>query len=85
METVVDLRLAAGLTQAESAARSGVARSVIAAYEAGTRRPSPMMLTRLRAVARPRPSGVVAKHRDQIIALASRHKAHRVRIFGSTS
>ncbi|WP_084457950.1 helix-turn-helix domain-containing protein [Nocardia caishijiensis] len=85
METVRDLRIAAGLTQAELANRSGVARSVIAAYESGERRPSSRMLARLQTVARPRPSRVIAEHRDQIIALASRHKAHRVRVFGSAS
>ncbi|MGW6725053.1 helix-turn-helix domain-containing protein [Nocardia sp. NPDC055029] len=85
METVRDLRRAAGLTQAELAQRSGVAQSNIAAYESGTRRPSPTMLSRLRDAAKPRPSRVIAEHRDQIIALALRHKANRVRVFGSVS
>ncbi|MFD3744802.1 helix-turn-helix domain-containing protein [Nocardia sp. NPDC058633] len=85
METVRELRLAAGLTQAELAQRSGVAQPNIAAYESGNRRPSAAMMARLREVAKPRPSGVVAAHRDQIIALALRHKAHRVRVFGSVS
>ncbi|MGY0502159.1 helix-turn-helix domain-containing protein [Nocardia sp. FBN12] len=85
METVRELRLAAGLTQAELAQRSGVAQPNIAAYESGSRRPSAAMMARLREVAKPRPSGVVAAHRDQIIALALRHKANRVRVFGSVS
>ncbi|MFD4443415.1 nucleotidyltransferase domain-containing protein [Nocardia sp. NPDC058519] len=85
METVRGLRLAAGLTQAELAQRSGVAQPNIAAYESGNRRPSAAMMARLREVAKPRPSGVVAAHRDQIIALALRHKANRVRVFGSVS
>ncbi|MFC9874798.1 helix-turn-helix domain-containing protein [Nocardia salmonicida] len=85
METVRELRLAAGLTQAELAQRSGVAQPNIAAYESGNRRPSVAMMARLREVAKPRPSGVVAAHRDQIIALALRHKANRVRVFGSVS
>ncbi|MEV0080490.1 helix-turn-helix transcriptional regulator [Nocardia neocaledoniensis] len=73
-----DLRRAAGLTQAELAQRSGVAQSDIAAFESGNRRPSPMMLSRPRDAAKPRPSGVIAEHRDQIIALALRHKANEV-------
>ncbi|MFD3511068.1 helix-turn-helix domain-containing protein [Nocardia sp. NPDC058666] len=85
METVRELRLAAGLTQAELAQRSGVAQPNIAAYESGSRRPSTAMMARLRAVAQPRPSGVVAAHREQILALALRHKANRVQVFGSAS
>jgi len=80
---VWELRLAAGLTQGELAARSGVAQPNIAAYERGQRVPSAAMLDRLNAVAKPRPSVVLAKHRDAIIALALRHKASNVRVFGS--
>jgi predicted nucleotidyltransferase len=77
--------LAAGLTQGELAARSGVAQPNIAAYESGQRTLSAAMLERLRAVAKPRPSVVLAKHRRDIIALARRHKASNVRVFGSAA
>ena len=83
MSEVCELRLAAGLTQDELAARSGVAQPNIAAYESGQRIPSAAMLDRLSTVAKPRPSVVLAKHRDAIIALALRHKASNVRVFGS--
>lgn len=82
---VGDLRRAAGLTQDELAARSGVAQPNIAAYESGQRIPSAAMLDRLGAVAKPRPSVVLAKHRDAIIALARQHRASRVRVFGSAA
>ena len=74
MSEVQDLRVAAGLTQDELAARSGVAQPNIAAYENGRRNPSAAMLDRLRAAAKPRPSVVLARHR-----------ASRVRVFGSTA
>ncbi|WP_197745674.1 XRE family transcriptional regulator [Mycobacterium heidelbergense] len=85
MSEVGDLRRAAGLTQDELAARSGVAQPNIAAYESGQRIPSAAMLDRLGAVAKPRPSVVLAKHRDAIIALARQHRASRVRVFGSAA
>ncbi|WP_198157814.1 XRE family transcriptional regulator [Mycobacterium celatum] len=85
MNDVRDLRLAAGLTQDELAARSGVAQPNIAAYETGQRTPSAAMLTRLRDAAKPRPSALLAKHRHEIIALARRHKASHVRVFGSAA
>jgi predicted nucleotidyltransferase len=43
------------------------------------------MLRRLRAAARPRPSVVLAKHRRAIIALARKHNASKVRVFGSAA
>lgn len=74
----------AALSQEELAARSGVAQSNLAAYEAGTRRPSAAMLARLRTAAPPRPSVALRRHREAIIALAGRHKARDVRVFGTT-
>jgi uncharacterized protein len=79
------LRIAAGLTQDELAERTGVAQPNIAAYEGGQRTPSSAMLARLRAAAKPRPSNVLAEHRDDIIRLATKHKASDVRIFGSVA
>ncbi|GEB65962.1 hypothetical protein SAT01_34100 [Sinomonas atrocyanea] len=85
MDEIRRLRMAAGLTQAELAARSGVAQPNIAAYESGQRRPSAAMLDRLRRAARPRPSAVIAEKRGQIIAIARKHKASNVRVFGSAA
>ena len=85
MSEVRELRVAAGLTQDELAARSGVAQPNIAAYENGQRTPSASMLQRLRAVAHPRPSVVLARDRQAIVDLARAHKAHRVRVIGSTA
>lgn len=85
MNDVRTIRLAAALTQEELAERSGVAQPNIAAYETGQRNPSSAMLRRLRAAAKPRPSHVLADHRDAILALARQHKATRVRVFGSVA
>ena len=85
MDEIRRLRLMAGLTQAELAARSGVAQPNIAAYESGQRSPSASMLSRLRRAAPPRPSAVVAEKRGEIMAAAKRHKAGHVRVFGSVA
>jgi hypothetical protein len=82
---VADIRRAAGLTQRELAELSGVAQPNIAAYENGTRRPSPKMLARLAAAARPRASVALARHKAEIKALAVRHKAISVKVFGSVA
>lgn len=79
------MRLSAGLTQDELAERSGVAQPNIAAYETGHRRPSAAMLKRLRAVAKPRPSTLLTQHRDAVLALAHKHRATNVRVFGSVA
>lgn len=85
MTEVRDIRLAAGLTQDELATRTGVAQPNIAAYESGQRTPSAAMLKRLRSAAKPRPSVVLAEHRETIAALATKYKASDVRVFGSTA
>ncbi|MDK1473023.1 helix-turn-helix domain-containing protein [Streptomyces sp. 549] len=82
---VADIRRAAGLTQREFAELSGVAQPNIAAYENGTRRPSPKMLARLAAAARPRASVALARHKAEVKALAARHKALSVKVFGSVA
>lgn len=82
---VRELRLAAGLTQQQLAGRAGVAQPNIAAYETGQRAPSDAMVARLRAAAPPRPSQVLADHRDAILALARQHRATHVRVFGSVA
>lgn len=80
---VLKLRAAAGLSQAQLVARSGVAQPNIAAYEAGRRRASPAMIARLRACLRPRPSEAAAAHRGDIIATLARYGMTQVRVFGS--
>lgn len=79
------LREHAGLTQQQLADLSGVAQPNIAAYENGTRRPSPKMLARLAAAARPRPSRVLREHRRAISDIAARHHAVSVKVFGSAA
>lgn len=85
MNVVREMRLAAALTQAELARRAGVSQPNIAAYEAGRRTPSTVMLGRLRDAAKPRPSHVLAAHRDAVLALARQHRASDVRVFGSVA
>jgi uncharacterized protein len=75
----------AGLTQAELAEASGVARPNIAAYESGTRTPSPAMIKRLLDAARPRPSATLAAHRDEVRRLADDFGVKNPRVFGSVA
>lgn len=82
---LADKRRAAGLTQRELAQLSGVAQPNIAAYENGTRRPSPKMLARLTAATKPRASVALARNKAEVKALAARHKALSVKVFGSVA
>jgi predicted nucleotidyltransferase len=75
----------AGLTQAELAEVSGVARPNIAAYEAGTRKPSPAMVRRLLEAAKPRPSATLAAHREEVLRLADDFGVKNPRVFGSVA
>ncbi|MBB0245606.1 helix-turn-helix domain-containing protein [Streptomyces alkaliphilus] len=81
---LADIRRAAGLTQRELAELSGVAQPDIAAYENGTRHPSPRMLARP-AAAGPRASVALARHKAKVKALAAHHKALSVKVFGSVA
>jgi uncharacterized protein len=83
--SVLELRRRAGLSQRELAQLSGVAQPNIAAYESGTRQPSPTMLVRLAAAAKPRPSVLLARHSQEVKTIASRHRARNVRVFGSVA
>ncbi len=78
-------RESAGLSQSELSVRSGVAQPNISAYESGRRRPSPKMVERLISAARPRPSAILAAHRDAVLAFAAANKAVDVRVFGSVA
>ncbi|NNG39101.1 helix-turn-helix domain-containing protein [Flexivirga sp. ID2601S] len=77
------LREAAGLSQAELAARSGVAQPNIAAYEAGRRSASAAMLERLHRAARPLPHEALAAHRRELVTLAESFGLTNLRVFGS--
>lgn len=76
-------RTAAGLSQQQLAARSGISQSNISAIENGARRPTAQTIERLRAGLRPYPAEVLADHADQIRAIAARHGLSDVRVFGS--
>jgi predicted nucleotidyltransferase len=76
-------RLAAGLTQRELARRCGISQSHVAAYEAGTRAISEDQASRLHEALRPRPSIALRTHADEVRAIAERHGATSVRVFGS--
>lgn len=78
-------RTGAGLTQGELAERSGVRQPNIAAYELGTRVPSAAMVQRLLNAARRRPSVVLGERRAEVLALAEKHNASNVRVFGSVA
>ena len=79
------LRLAAGLPQREIAARSGVTQPNLAAYEAGRRAISDELYTRIVKAMRPRPSVTLHRHADEVKAIARRHGAVEVSVFGSVA
>ena len=85
MTDIRETRLAAGLTQAELAARAGTARPNIAAYESGAKTPSPEVRDRLIAAMRPRPSDALRGHESAVLHIAARNGATRVRVFGSVA
>jgi predicted nucleotidyltransferase/DNA-binding XRE family transcriptional regulator len=85
MSEVSELRRRAGMTQDALATASGVAQPNIAAYETGRRRPSRVTLDRLRAAAVPRPSTVLAEHREDIGRLVAKHRGTHPRVFGSVA
>lgn len=71
------------MTQAELAARCGVAQPNIGAYETGRRVPSANMVLRILSAAQPRPSTLLREHRAEVLALAAANHASNVRVFGS--
>lgn len=85
MSQIREARERAGLTQEELAEVSGIARPNIAAYESGTRRPSPAMLRRLLEAAKPRPSSSLAAHRNEILQLVHEFGLKNPRVFGSVA
>ncbi|MGB3909122.1 MAG: helix-turn-helix domain-containing protein [Pseudolysinimonas sp.] len=85
MTDIRGMRRAAGLTQAELAVRAGTARPNIAAYESGAKTPSPEVRDRLIAAMRPRPSDALHGHEAEVLHIAARYGATRVRVFGSVA
>ena len=82
-EVLRELREHAGLSQAQLAARSGVAQPNIAAYESGRRNPSETMAHRLRAAMSPLPHEALEQHRDELKELAAGYGLSNLRVFGS--
>lgn len=78
-------RRAAGLTQAELAARVGVAAPNIAAYESGKRQLSDALYERIMRAARPLPSVLLKANAEQVRQIAYRHGATRISVFGSVA
>lgn len=71
------MRQRAGLT--------GIAQPNISAHESGRLTPSPATVERITAATRPRPSALLAQLRDEIVAVAARHHASDLRVFGSAA
>lgn len=87
-KTIVQARRAAGLTQAELARRSHTSQPAVNRYESGRVRPRPATLRRILESCRtdrPRPSEVLASHRDDVLAFARQLGASRVLVFGSVA
>lgn len=84
-EQIRSARAAAGITQGELAARTGVRQPNIAAYEKGTRSPSSLMLQRLLDALRIRPSVSLERHRAEVLDAAASLHATNVRVFGSVA
>lgn len=76
-------RAAAGVTQRELAAASGVKQPLIAAIESGTRQPSVSVRTALEDALPVRPSQILRVARDQVLAAVLAIGGDNVRIFGS--
>src|SRR3954451_9959252 len=89
----------AGLSQAALATRAGTSQSAIARYERGVATPSIATLERLlmtcgrKLIVDSEPAGSLAavngspvrRHRRELLALARRHGARNVRLFGSVA
>lgn len=78
-------RATAGLSQTALAAASGVSQPNIAAFENGGRKLSDTMLRRLLTALDARPSTALQAHRADVLAVARRHGATNIRIFGSVA
>jgi uncharacterized protein len=80
-----DMREAAGLTQDDVCARTGIARPNLSAYENGRRLPSPETLTRIRHACRVRPSVALARHHERVLEIVRAHHGITAEVFGSVA
>lgn len=78
-------RGAAGMTQRELAAASGVKQPMIAAIEAGRRQATDRVREALEGALRVRPSQLVRAARDQVLAAVGAVGGSDVRLFGSVA
>lgn len=78
-------RLAAGLSQRQLAARSGVPQPSIAAYESGRRGPAVQTLQRLEDVLRVPTLNRLRAARESILRAARLRRLGDVRVFGSVA
>ena len=84
-ESLRERRQQLGITQTELARRVGTSQSAIAAYESGAKSPSAETLDRLDRSLAGLPGQTLADRRDYVIALLARHRATRIRVFGSVA
>lgn len=78
-------RAAAGLTQRELAALSGVKQPLIAAIESGARQPTAQAREALDGALAVRPSQVLRVARHKVLAAVSAMRGTDVRVFGSVA
>lgn len=71
------------MTQAQLAVATGIHQPTISSYESGSSEPRPENIARLLAATQMRPSLVLKRHRDEVIAIAAANRARNVRVFGS--
>ena len=79
------MRLRAGLSQRQLADLTGIAQPNISVYESGRLTPSPVTLARIAQATAVRPSALLAQMRDDVMAIAARHRASNVGVFGSVA
>lgn len=86
-ERIGSARLAAGLSQAELARRSGTSQPAVSRYEQGRAVPTVETTARLVGACRAgmRPSELLANNRERVRRLAVAHGAVRVLVFGSAA
>ena len=78
-------RAAAGLTQREVAAASGLKQPLIAAIESGARQPTAAARDALENALRVRPSSLLRVSREQVLKAVDAIGGRDVRVFGSVA
>ena len=74
-----------GITQTELARRAGTSQSAVAAHESGAKSPSADTLDRLDRLLAGLPGQTLSERRSDVMALLARHRATRIRVFGSVA